>query len=68
MIEWVRGAARALGWPREAVHYEEFLAPASGKPLEVRLAVSNKVIRVGEQVDEIIAAPAVGYLIENAVA
>ncbi len=27
-----------------------------------------QVIRVGEQVDEIIAAPAVGYLIENAVA
>ena len=36
-------------WPREAVHYEEFLAPQPGKPFEVKLAVSNKVIQVGEQ-------------------
>lgn len=49
MIEWVRGQAEALGWPREAVHYEEFLAPQPGKPFEVKLAVSNKVIQVGEQ-------------------
>lgn len=49
MIEWVRGKAAELGWPREAVHYEEFLAPQPGKPFEVKLAVSNKVIQVGEQ-------------------
>jgi len=48
MINWVRGKAVELGWPREAVHYEEFLAPQSGKPFEVKLAVSNKVIQVGE--------------------
>ena len=48
MIDWVRGVARDLGWPREAVHYEEFLAPKPGKPFEVKLAVSNKVIQVGE--------------------
>ncbi len=60
MIEWVRGAARALGWPREAVHYEEFLAPASGKPFEVRLAVSNKVIRVGEHQSLLEAIEAAG--------
>ncbi|NRB16841.1 MAG: oxidoreductase [Rhodobacteraceae bacterium] len=48
MIDWVRGKAAALGWPREAIHYEEFLAPASGKPFEVRLAISNKTIQVGE--------------------
>lgn len=48
MINWVRGAAQALGWPREAVHYEEFLAPQPGKPFEVKLAVSNKVVQVGE--------------------
>jgi ferredoxin-NADP reductase len=49
MINWVRAKADALGWPREAVHYEEFLAPQPGKPFEVKLAVSNKVIQVGEQ-------------------
>jgi ferredoxin-NADP reductase len=48
MIDWVRKTAETLGWPREAVHYEEFLAPQPGKPFEVKLAVSNKVIQVGE--------------------
>ncbi|MDX8482896.1 PDR/VanB family oxidoreductase [Mesorhizobium sp. VK24D] len=48
MIAWVRKTATALGWPREAVHHEEFLAPASGKPFEVMLARSNKTIQVGE--------------------
>ena len=43
MIDWVRGKAVDLGWPREAVHYEEFLAPQPGKPFEVKLAVSNRV-------------------------
>ena len=49
MIEWVRGKAADMGWPREAVHYEEFLAPQPGKPFEVKLAISNKVVQVGEQ-------------------
>jgi len=49
MIEWVRTTAQAEGWPREAVHYEEFLAPQPGKPFEVKLAVSNKVIQVGKE-------------------
>jgi ferredoxin-NADP reductase len=48
MIEWVRGKATDLGWPDEAVHYEEFLAPQSGKPFEVKLALSGKTIQVGE--------------------
>ena len=48
MIVWVRGKAADLGWPSEAVHYEEFLAPQPGKPFEVKLAISNKVIQVGE--------------------
>ncbi len=48
MIDWVRGKAADLGWPREAIHYEEFLAPQSGKPFEVKLVVSNKVIQVSE--------------------
>jgi ferredoxin-NADP reductase len=49
MIDWVRKTATAEGWPREGIHYEEFLAPQPGKPFEVKLAVSNKVIQVGEQ-------------------
>lgn len=49
MIEWVRTTAAAEGWPREGIHHEEFLAPQSGKPFEVKLAISNKVIQVGEQ-------------------
>ena len=49
MIDWVRKTAAAAGWPREGIHYEEFLAPQPGKPFEVKLAVSNKVIQVGEQ-------------------
>ena len=48
MIEWVRKSAADAGWPRETVHYEEFLAPEPGKPFEVKLAISNKVIQVGE--------------------
>lgn len=49
MIDWVCKTAAAEGWPREAIHSEEFLAPQPGKPFEVKLAVSNKVIEVGEQ-------------------
>ncbi|MDG1339564.1 MAG: PDR/VanB family oxidoreductase [Paracoccaceae bacterium] len=49
MIEWVRRTAAAAGWPAEAIHYEEFLAPQPGKPFEVKLAISNKTIQVGEQ-------------------
>lgn len=48
MINWVVDKATTMGWPREAIHYEEFLAPQSGKPFEVKLAVSNKTIQIGE--------------------
>ncbi|MEO9778469.1 MAG: PDR/VanB family oxidoreductase [Sedimentitalea sp.] len=60
MINWVRGKAADLGWPREAVHYEEFLAPQSGKPFEVKLAVSNKVVQVGEHQSLLEAIEAAG--------
>lgn len=60
MIDWVRARAADLGWPREAVHYEEFLAPQSGKPFEVKLAVSNKVIEVGEHQSLLEAIEAAG--------
>jgi ferredoxin-NADP reductase len=60
MIAWVRKTATALGWPREAIHHEEFLAPASGKPFEVALARSNKVIQVGEHQSLLEAIEAAG--------
>jgi ferredoxin-NADP reductase len=60
MIDWVRKMAAGLGWPREAIHYEEFLAPKSGKPFEVKLAVSNKVITVGEHQSLLEAIEAAG--------
>ncbi|ETA52299.2 dioxygenase [Rhodobacteraceae bacterium PD-2] len=48
MIDWVHTTARAHGWPDEAVHSEEFLAPQPGKPFEVRLCRSDITIQVGE--------------------
>ncbi len=48
MISWVLSKAAELGWPRESVHHEEFLAPQSGKKFEVKLAISNKTIQVGQ--------------------
>lgn len=60
MINWVRGKAAELGWPREAVHYEEFLAPQPGKPFEVKLAISNKVVQVGENQSLLEAIEAAG--------
>lgn len=60
MIGWVRNTAARLGWPREAVHHEEFLAPASGKPFEVVLARSNKRLVVGEHQSLLEAIEAAG--------
>lgn len=48
MIEGVTGAARELGWPKDAIHYEEFLAPEPGETFTVHLARSDKTIEVGE--------------------
>ncbi len=60
MINWVHGTAGEMGWPREAVHSEEFLAPASGKPFEVKCAVSNKIVQVGEHQSLLEALEAAG--------
>ncbi len=60
MINWVRDTAEKLGWPREAVHFEEFLAPQSGKPFQVELAASNKTIEVGEHQSLLEAIEAAG--------
>lgn len=47
MIQTVLDSARALGWPPEALHSEEFLAPAPGEPFEVHCARSHKTLTVG---------------------
>ena len=46
MISWVRQTAEQCGWPDQAVHYEEFLAPPTGKPFVVELARSKKIFTV----------------------
>ena len=60
MIEWVRGKAAEAGWPAEAIHYEEFLAPEPGKEFDVELAVSGKSITVGETQSLLEAVEAAG--------
>ena len=47
MINWVLSTAEKMGWPAHALHHEEFLAPGTGKPFEVELALSKKTISVG---------------------
>ena len=47
MIEGVMATAEAMGWPRGALHYEEFLAPPVGEPFQVELARSGRTITVG---------------------
>lgn len=47
MIGWVLSTAERMGWPKGALHSEEFLAPGTGTPFEVRLAASGKTITVG---------------------
>ena len=60
MINWVRKTAETMGWPGQSVHHEEFLAPPSGKPFDVRLAVSNKTLQVGEHQSLLEAIEAAG--------
>ncbi len=47
MINWVLATAEGMGWPKQALHHEEFLAPGTGLPFQVELAASGKTITVG---------------------
>jgi dimethylamine monooxygenase subunit B len=47
MINWVLTTAESMGWPKMALHHEEFLAPGTGTPFTVVLAASGKTITVG---------------------
>jgi ferredoxin-NADP reductase len=60
MIEWVLSTGRALGWPEQSLHHERFLAPATGKPYEVTLALSGRTIRVGPEQSMLEALEAAG--------
>jgi dimethylamine monooxygenase subunit B len=47
MIAWVLSTAESMGWPKQALHSEEFIAPGTGLPFQVELAASGKTITVG---------------------
>lgn len=47
MITTVLDSALALGWPQDALHSEEFLAPAPGEPFQVFCARSHRTLTVG---------------------
>jgi dimethylamine monooxygenase subunit B len=47
MINWVKATAAAMGWPKNTVHSEEFLAPPVGQPFQIELAASGKTVTVG---------------------
>jgi ferredoxin len=47
MINWVLTTAERMGWPKQSLHHEEFLAPGTGAPFTVNLAASGKSITVG---------------------
>ena len=47
MIAWVLSTAEKMGWPKQALHSEEFIAPGTGLPFTVELAASGKTITVG---------------------
>lgn len=48
MIEWALEVAKHEGWPEENLHWERFSTPPPGKPFDVKLARSEKVVHVGE--------------------
>ncbi len=47
MINWVLSTAEGMGWPKLALHHEEFLAPGTGLPFTVELAASGMTVTVG---------------------
>lgn len=47
MIQTVLDKALALGWPTDALHSEEFLAPMPGEPFDVYCARSHRTLTVG---------------------
>ncbi len=60
MIDGVLGKATALGWPKQNLHCERFLAPPPGKIFDVKLRRSNKTITVGTHQSILEAVEAAG--------
>ena len=60
MINGVLGKARALGWPKQNLHSEEFLAPPPGKPFQAILARSKRTIEVAAHQSILEAVEAAG--------
>ena len=60
MIDGVLGKATALGWPKQNLHSERFLAPPPGNVFKVNLKRSNKTITVGTHQSILEAVEAAG--------
>ena len=60
MIDAVYAQAKSVGWPEQAIHFEEFITPPTGKPFKVKLTRSDKVITVAEHQSLLEAIEAAG--------
>jgi dimethylamine monooxygenase subunit B len=60
MIDGVLGRATALGWPKQNLHSERFLAPPPGNVFKVNLKRSNRTITVGTHQSILEAVEAAG--------
>lgn len=60
MIDGVLGKTTALGWPKQNLHSERFLAPPPGKAFKANLQRSNKTITVGTHQSILEAVEAAG--------
>ncbi len=60
MIDGVLGKATALGWPKQNLHSERFLAPPPGNVFKAKLKRSNKTITVGTHQSILEAVEAAG--------
>jgi dimethylamine monooxygenase subunit B len=60
MIDGVLGKATALGWPKQNLHSERFLAPPPGNIFKAKLNRTNKTITVGTHQSILEAVEAAG--------
>ncbi len=60
MIDGVLGKATVMGWPKQNLHCERFLAPPAGKIFNVKLERSKKTVVVGTHQSILEAVEAAG--------
>ena len=60
MIDGVMSKATALGWPKQNLHFERFLAPPPGNIFKAELKRSKKIITVGTHQSILEAVEAAG--------